>query len=80
MLILTSERNKYLKSVGILYTRDVTHALAETKDLINLFSNRNTQSDQNVSLHVMITIQKPGAQRTFDHPVEGCEKLNILML
>ena len=79
-MTLTSERNNYLKSVGILYTRDVTHALAETKDLINLFSNRNTQGDQKVSVHVMIIIQKPGAQRPFDHPVEGYEKLNILTL
>jgi hypothetical protein len=28
-----------------------------------------TQGDQNVSLHLMITIQLSGAQRLFDHPV-----------
>ena len=27
------------------------------------------QSDQNVSVHLMITIQKSGAQRIFDRPV-----------
>ena len=29
----------------------------------------NIQSDQKVSVHLMITIQKAGAQRLFDHPV-----------
>jgi len=28
-----------------------------------------TQGDQKVSVHLMITIQKSGAQRLFDHPV-----------
>jgi len=27
------------------------------------------QSDQKVSVHLMITIQKSGAERVFDHPV-----------
>jgi len=27
------------------------------------------QGDQEVSVHLMITIQKSGAQRLFDHPV-----------
>jgi len=27
------------------------------------------QDDQKVSVHLMITIQKSGAQRLFDHPV-----------
>jgi hypothetical protein len=40
MLTLNSEKHEQFKSVGILYTRDVTRALAETKDTINLFSNR----------------------------------------
>jgi len=29
----------------------------------------NIQGDQNVSVHLMITIQKAGAQRLFDQPV-----------
>jgi hypothetical protein len=33
------------------------------------FSHCDIQSDKNVSVHLMITIQSSGAQRLFDHPV-----------
>ena len=29
-----------------------------------------TRGDQKVSVHLMITMQSPGAQRLFDHPVQ----------
>jgi hypothetical protein len=49
MLTLNSAKYKQFKSVGILYTRDVTRALAETKDTINLFSNRPIEFSEPVN-------------------------------
>jgi hypothetical protein len=37
--------------------------------MLNLWNNMHIQSDQKVSVHLMITIQQVGAQRIFDHPV-----------
>ena len=34
-----------------------------------LYAYVYTQSDQKVSVHLLVTIQKSGAQRLFDHPV-----------
>ena len=38
----------------------------------------NIQSDQKVSVHLMITIQSSGAQRLFDHPVLQSLKLRLI--
>jgi len=59
------------------YQHPRTRSLNKTQIIINkkMWSNTSLricdiQSDQKVCVHLMITIQKSGAQRLFSHPVE----------
>ena len=46
-----------------------THTHTRTHTHTHTHTNLYIQSDQKVSVHLMITIQKSGVQRLFDHPV-----------
>jgi len=55
--------------------KKITIVFSLTLELKFSLSFKNVQSDQNVSLHLTITVNSTGAQILFDHPV--CRQSNL---
>jgi hypothetical protein len=57
-----------------------TRRLFQYLSLINPLNTKRlcfTQGDQNISVHLAITVQTSGAQRFFDHPVWGLSSYTV---